>query len=72
MADTIAQMSKAELSALIETVVEQRLLDIFGDPDEGLQLEEGVRRRLLRQMQQVAAGERGRPLKDVLPEMPSG
>ena len=66
MATKVAQMTKSELQEMIETTVEQKLLELLGDPDEGLALKKLVRDRLLRQKQAVAAGERGKPFKDVV------
>ena len=65
MATTMAQMTKDELREMIETVVEQKLLEVLDDPDEGLPIRGSVRDRLLRQKQAVAAGERGEPLEEV-------
>ena len=59
MPGTIAQMTKKEFSQLISEIVEQKLIDLFGDPDEGQLLKLGVRKRLLRQKKAVAKGERG-------------
>jgi hypothetical protein len=66
MATTVAQMSKDELREMIEVAVEQKLLELLGDPDEGLDIRESVRERLLRQKKAVAAGERGKPFEDVV------
>jgi len=66
MATTVAQMTKNELIEVIETVVEQKLLELLGDPDEGLPIRKSVRDRLLRQKQAVAAGERGESFTDVV------
>jgi hypothetical protein len=66
MADTVAQMTKEELIAIIETSIEQKLLEILGDPDEGLEIKKSVRDRLLHQRKAVAAGERGEPFEDVV------
>jgi len=66
MVTTVAQMTKDELVEVIETVVEQKLLELLGDPDEGLPIRKSVRDRLLRQKQAVAAGERGEPFADVV------
>jgi hypothetical protein len=49
MAITVAQMTKEELKELIEVTIEQKLLEILGDPDKGLEIREAVRDRLLRQ-----------------------
>ena len=66
MVDTVAQMTKEELREMIETSIEQKLLEILGDPDEGLEIKKSVRDRLLRQRKAVAAGERGQPFEDVV------
>ena len=66
MATTVAQMSKDELRELIETSIEQKLLEMFGDPDEGLEIKKSLRDRLVRQQRAVATGERGQPLEDVV------
>ena len=63
---TVAQMSKDELKELIETSVEQKLLELLGDPDEGLEIRRSVRDRLLRQKKAVAAGERGESFENVV------
>jgi hypothetical protein len=66
MADTVAQMTKEELKEMIETFVEQKLLEILGDPDEGLEIKKSLCDRLLRQKEAVAAGERGEAFEDVM------
>ena len=65
MATTMAQMTKDELREMIETVVEQKLMEVLDDPDEGLPIRESVRDRLLRQKHAVAAGECGEPFEEV-------
>jgi len=66
MATTVAQMSKEELREMIEASIEQKLLEILGDPDEGLEIRKSVRDRLLRQKKAVAAGERGESFEGVV------
>ena len=65
MSATVAQMTKDELQELIGTVVEQKLVELLGDPDEGLPLKKALQDRLVRQMAAVAGGERGERLEDV-------
>ena len=65
MATTIANMSKEELKEIIESSVEAKLLELLGDPDEGLELRKTVHVRLLRQKKLVATGKRGQSLNDV-------
>jgi len=66
MSVTVAQMSKDELKEMIEVTIEQKLLELLGDPDEGLEIRKSVRERLSRQKKEVAAGERGEPFEDVV------
>jgi hypothetical protein len=65
MAQTVAGMSKKELTEIISSTVERKLLEILGDPDEGLTMKKTLRRRLLRQKKAVARGERGTDLSSV-------
>jgi hypothetical protein len=66
MTVTVAQMTKSELREMIEASVERKLLELLGDPDEGLPIRKAARDRLLRQRQAVSAGEWGEPLEDVV------
>lgn len=71
--NTVAQMTQSELKemleAVVQTTVEEKLLEILGDPDEGLELREAVRDRLIRQRQAVAEGQYGQSLEDVAREL---
>ncbi len=58
-------MMKRELEEMTGTVVEQKLLELLGDPEEGLSVHQSLRKRLLRQRQAVAKGSRGLPLDAV-------
>lgn len=69
MSETVAHMTKEELRFLIEAAIEEKLVELLGDPDEGLALKKAVRERLARQRQAVAAGERGRPIGQVVREL---
>ena len=63
---TIAEMTKNELREMIETIIEQKLLELLGDPDEELPIRKSVRDRLLRQKKAVAKGERGESFEDTI------
>lgn len=65
MGDTVAEMTRDEFREMLETLIEQKLLEILGDPDQGLEIKEELRERLLRQKQNVAEGEAGEPLDEV-------
>jgi hypothetical protein len=62
MAATVARMTKHELKEIIESTVEQKLLELLGDPDQGLVLKKTVKDRLRRQRKSVASGQRGESL----------
>ena len=70
---TVAQMSQAEfrrmLEEVVEATVEQKLLELLGDPDEGMEIREAVQERLLRQREEVATGQYGRSFDDVVEEL---
>jgi hypothetical protein len=72
-AETIARMTQSEFKEMLETVVEatveRTLLEMLGDPDEGLEIRSSVRDRLLRQGQGVAAGQHGQPFDDVVRQL---
>lgn len=58
-------MTRDEFKNMIGMIVEEKLTEILGDPDEGLELRKSVRERLIRQTKAVAAGERGKSLAEV-------
>jgi hypothetical protein len=62
-------MSLEELRKMIEAAVEQKLLEILGDPDGGLEVRESVRDRLLRQRDEVRAGERGEAFETLVQQL---
>ena len=66
MVATVAKMTKHELREIIESTVEQKLLEILGDPDQGLILKKTLKDRLLRQRKAVASGERGESLTAIV------
>jgi len=66
MEKTVAEMTTRELREMMEDLVEEKLVELFGDPDQGLELRDSLRERLLRQRRDVEAGERGEALDDVL------
>ena len=63
---TVAQMTKDELREMIEFTIEQKLIELLGDPDEGLPVRKTIHDRLMRQKEAVARGERGEPFEEVI------
>ena len=72
MAATVARMTKHELKEIIESTVEQKLLELLGDPDQGLVLKKTVKDRLLRQQKAVASGQRGESLAAIVERLGLG
>jgi hypothetical protein len=62
---SVARMTKEQLRQMIGETVEEKLIELLGDPDEGLAIRRTLRARLLRQRRKVASGERGESLDDV-------
>jgi hypothetical protein len=69
MPELVSQMTKDELRMLIDEALEQKFIELFGDPDEGLELSDNLKKRLLQQRTAVEKGERGKPLADVVREL---
>ncbi|MBN2464992.1 hypothetical protein JXD38_05150, partial [candidate division WOR-3 bacterium] len=57
--------TKEQLREMIGETVEEKLIELLGDPDDGLAIRSSVRARLLRQRRKVARGDRGESLDDV-------
>jgi hypothetical protein len=66
MGKSVATLTIPELKRLIANAVEEKLLEVLGDPDAGQQIRADVRARLLRQRKAVLKGERGKPLAEVV------
>ena len=56
MSTKVAELTIDEFKQVIEDTVEQKLLEMFGDPDEGLELAEDVKARLNRARADKEAG----------------
>jgi len=69
MESIVANMTKEELKEMIETAIERKLVQLFGDPDQELPIRKIVRDRLLRQKRAVSRGERGEPFEEVVRQL---
>lgn len=72
MARTVAEMTPSDLREMLGELIEEKLVELIGDPDEGRELRSSVARRLRVQQNQVAAGERGRDLGEVVRALGEG
>jgi len=52
----LGSLSREELKALIKEAVEEALVELLGDPDEGFELRPEVRERLQRSLERVRQG----------------
>ena len=57
----VKELSVEQLKALIQEAVEEKLQEILGDPDQGLELKEDVKERLRRSLAAVESGDEGIP-----------
>lgn len=71
--DTIGQMSQSDfkklLEIIIEATVEQKLLEILGDPDDSLEIRNAVRERLAHQKAYVTSGGHEKPIDEVIQDL---
>jgi hypothetical protein len=65
----VADMTTAELQKMIESSVERKLIEMFRDPDAGLELRPEIAAGLVRQEREFAAGKRGKPLAEVAKQL---
>jgi len=61
-------MTQEQLREMIGETVEEKLIELLGDPDTGLAIKKSLRARLLRQRRKVVQGDRGDSLDAVARE----
>ena len=64
----VKELSVEQLIALIQEAVEEKLQEILGDPDQGMELKEDIKERLKQSLSAVERGERGIPISQVVKE----
>jgi hypothetical protein len=65
MAINVGQLTTDELKEIIGSVVEEKLKELLGDPDDAFELRREIHERLLSQQKAVASGERGEDLNEI-------
>ncbi|MBM4046787.1 MAG: hypothetical protein FJ279_16900 [Planctomycetes bacterium] len=58
-----------QLEAMVERIVERKMLELLSDPDEGLELKPHIKARLRRSLAAMRRGERGIPAEQVAKEL---
>ena len=66
---TVSELTVRQFEALVESAVERKLIELFGDPDEGMELKPAVKAKLRQSLAAVNRGERGVPAKQVAKEL---
>jgi hypothetical protein len=69
MSTRVTDLTVEQLRRLIETTVEEKLLEMFGDPDEGLELQDEIKARLRRSLEAEQEGARGIPADEVAAQL---
>ncbi len=62
----VSQLTVDELREVIGAVVEEKLMILFKDSKDNLELTSELQERLLRQTKEIENGERGEALEDVV------
>ena len=72
MSKTVGEMTPEELKQIIGELIEVKLTEILGDPEDALELRDAFRERLELQRSAVARGERGESFDDVVRQLGLG
>ncbi len=64
----VKDLSVEQLRALVQEAVEEKLEEMLGDPDIGLELREEVKKRLHSSLDAMQSGERGMTVEQVASE----
>lgn len=67
----VLKLPVKEIKELVDELVEEKLLHMLKDPDEGLELREDIKARLRRSLKSQADGEKGDLLEDIRKRGPS-
>ncbi|MBI3007507.1 MAG: hypothetical protein HYY53_04310 [candidate division NC10 bacterium] len=62
---TVGEMTVRELEGVVKKVVEEKLYELLGDPDQGLDLRESVKKRLRRSLREERKAKAGVPAQQV-------
>ena len=69
MRTRMIELTVDELKQIIGEAVEQKLSEMLGDPDEGLELREEIKARLRRSLELEHRGTRGIPAQEVAAQL---
>ena len=69
MAAKVGDLTLQEFQDIVESIVEQKIHELFADDEDTLELNDSLRERLLQQMQSVKSGDYGIPMEEILLEL---
>lgn len=61
----VKELTVEQLRTLIQEAIEEKLEEVIGDPDHGLELREEIKEKLRRSLAAMQAGEKGIPIDQV-------
>jgi len=61
----VAELTIDELKFVIKDTIEEKMMEMFIDPDEGLELKEALKERLKSSLDSVRQGKRGLSASEV-------
>ncbi len=61
----VKELTVEQLKTLIQEAVEEKLEEVIGDPDLGLELREEIKERLRSSLAAMQGGEKGTPIDQV-------
>ena len=65
MSTTTLDLTAEELTVLVKNIVDERIIELIGDPEDGLEVSDELKERLLDQRKQADSGDYGIPLEEV-------
>ena len=69
MSVKVAELTVDELTQLVQEAVEQKLIEMLGGPDEGLELREDIRARLRSSLEAEQGGVKPSSAQDVAAQL---
>jgi hypothetical protein len=69
MSATVINVTTEELRILVENLVEEKLISLFGDPEEGLEIRKELKERLHRQRNEMSDGKNGHSFEDAMAKL---
>jgi len=74
--NTLVNMTQSEfkemLEDIVEAAVEHKMIELFGDSDDGLIIRQSIRDRSTKQRMEVVKGQMGQNLEDVVQRLGLG